>query len=113
MRISDWSSDVCSSDLGIYKMIPMTWALMWIGTIALLGLGIPGVFGFAGFYSKDIVVEAAFADHSMHGNFAFTMGVLAAFMTAFYSCRLMFITFPGRPRELGRASGRDRVCQYV
>src|SRR3546814_6077421 len=37
---------------GIYKMIPMTWALMWIGTIALLGLGIPGVFGFAGFYSK-------------------------------------------------------------
>src|SRR3546814_7636495 len=34
----------------------------------------------------------------MHGNFAFTMGVLAAFMTAFYSCRLMFMTFHGRPR---------------
>src|SRR3546814_4038159 len=85
---------------GIYKMIPMTWALMWIGTIALLGLGIPGVFGFAGFYSKDIVVEAAFADHSMHGNFAFTMGVLAAFMTAFYSCRLMFMRSEEHTSEL-------------
>src|SRR3546814_13970943 len=76
----------------------MTWSRRWIGTTALLGLGIPGVCGFAGFYSNDIVVEAAFADHSMHGNFAFTMGVLAAFMTAFYSCRLMFMTFHGRPR---------------
>jgi NADH-quinone oxidoreductase subunit L len=83
---------------GIYKLIPGTWALMWIGTIALLGLGIPGVFGFAGFYSKDIVIEAAYADHSTHGSFAFVMGVLAAFMTAFYSCRLMFMTFHGRPR---------------
>ena len=83
---------------GIYKLIPGTYFLMWIGTIALLGIGIPGVFGFAGFYSKDIVVEAAFADHSVHGNFAFTMGVVAAFMTAFYSCRLMFMTFHGKPR---------------
>ncbi len=83
---------------GIYKMIPMTWGLMWIGTIALLGIGIPGVFGFAGFYSKDIVVEAAYAAHSAHGNFAFVMGVAAAFMTAFYSCRLMFMTFHGKPR---------------
>jgi NADH-quinone oxidoreductase subunit L len=83
---------------GIYKLIPMTWGLMWIGTIALLGIGIPGVFGFAGFYSKDIVVEVAFADHSTHGTFAFVMGVLAAFMTAFYSCRLMFMTFHGKPR---------------
>jgi NADH-quinone oxidoreductase subunit L len=83
---------------GIYKMIPGTYILMWIGTIALLGIGIPGVFGFAGFYSKDIVVEAAYAAHSTHGNFAFVMGVVAAFMTAFYSCRLMFMTFHGQPR---------------
>ncbi|MEQ8357775.1 MAG: NADH-quinone oxidoreductase subunit L [Kiloniellaceae bacterium] len=83
---------------GIYKLIPGTWILMWIGTIALLGIGIPGVFGFAGFYSKDIVIEAAFADGSPHGNFAFAMGVMAAFMTAFYSCRLMFMTFHGKPR---------------
>ncbi|MGD1880153.1 MAG: NADH-quinone oxidoreductase subunit L [Kiloniellaceae bacterium] len=83
---------------GIYKLIPGTYLLMWIGTIALLGIGIPGVFGFAGFYSKDIVVESAYAAHSTHGTFAFVMGVLAAFMTAFYSCRLMFMTFHGRPR---------------
>ncbi len=83
---------------GIYKLIPGTYILMWIGTIALLGIGIPGVFGFAGFYSKDIVVEAAYAAESTHGTFAFVMGVTAAFMTAFYSCRLMFMTFHGKPR---------------
>jgi len=84
---------------GIYKMIPMTYILMWIGTLSLLGIGIPGTpIGFAGFFSKDIVVEAAYADHSGHGTFAFVIGVSAAAMTAFYSCRLMFMTFHGKPR---------------
>ena len=44
---------------GIWRMIPMTYALMWIGSLALAGIGIPGVFGFAGFYSKDMILEAA------------------------------------------------------
>ena len=43
-------------------------------------------------------MEAAYADHSFHGNFAFIVGVSAAAMTAFYSCRLMFMTFHGAPR---------------
>ncbi len=83
---------------GIWRMIPMTYAYMWIGSLALAGIGIPGVFGFAGFYSKDIVLEAAWASHGWVGGFAFWMGIAAAIMTAFYSWRLLFLTFHGAPR---------------
>jgi NADH-quinone oxidoreductase subunit L len=83
---------------GIWRMIPITYAVMWIGSLALAGIGIPGVFGFAGFYSKDIVLEAAFGAHSSHGLLAFWLGIAAAFMTAFYSWRLLFLTFHGAPR---------------
>ncbi|MDJ0934626.1 MAG: NADH-quinone oxidoreductase subunit L [Kiloniellales bacterium] len=92
---------------GLYKMIPITYAMMWIGSLALAGIGIPGVFGFAGFYSKDMILEAAFADHSLHGNFAFWLGIAAAFMTAFYSWRLLILTFHGRPRA------SDEVMSHV
>ena len=78
---------------GIYKKIPWTYALMWIGSLALAGIP-----PFAGFYSKDIVLEAAFADHTWFGSFAFWMGIAAAFMTAFYTWRLLFMTFHGKPR---------------
>jgi len=78
---------------GTYKLIPITYGLMWIGSIALIGLP-----PFAGYYSKDMILEAAYAAHSMHGSFAFWAGALGAFMTAFYSCRLIFMTFHGKPR---------------
>jgi NADH-quinone oxidoreductase subunit L len=83
---------------GIWRLIPITYAVMWIGSLALAGIGIPGVFGFAGFYSKDIVLEAAYGAHSAAGSFAFWLGIAAAFMTAFYSWRLLFMTFHGAPR---------------
>ena len=83
---------------GIWRMIPITYAVMWIGSLALGGIGIPGVFGFAGFYSKDIVLEAAYGAHSTHGLVAFWLGIAAAFMTGFYTWRLLFLTFHGRPR---------------
>ncbi|MFM2043700.1 MAG: NADH-quinone oxidoreductase chain [Pseudomonadota bacterium] len=83
---------------GIWRMIPFTYAMMWIGNLALAGIGIYGVFGFAGFYSKDIILEAAYGAHSGFGMFAFVLGMLAAFMTAFYSWRLLFLTFHGQPR---------------
>jgi NADH-quinone oxidoreductase subunit L len=83
---------------GIYKLIPYTYALMWIGSLALGGIGIPGVFGFAGFYSKDVILEAAWGAHSGVGSYAFWLGVLAAFLTAFYSWRLLFMTFHGPSR---------------
>lgn len=92
---------------GIYKLIPMTYGLMWIGSLALAGIGIPYVFGLAGYYSKDIVLEAAWADETWFGHFAYWMGIAAAFMTAFYSGRLLFMTFHGQPRA------NDKVMSHV
>jgi NADH-quinone oxidoreductase subunit L len=65
---------------------------MWIGSLALAGLPF-----FAGYYSKDMILEAAYAGGTV-GKFAFTLGIAAAFMTAFYSWRLLFMTFHGKPR---------------
>ncbi|HVJ40366.1 MAG TPA: NADH-quinone oxidoreductase subunit L [Dongiaceae bacterium] len=78
---------------GIYKLIPTTYVLMWIGNLALAGIPI-----FAGFYSKDSILESAFASGSVVGHYAFWLGIAAAFMTAFYSWRLLFMTFHGKPR---------------
>ncbi len=84
---------------GLYKKIPLTYGLMWIGSLALVGFGIPGLgVGLAGFYSKDIVLEAAYAAQSAAGGFAFWLGIAAALMTAFYSFRLLFLTFHGQTR---------------
>jgi NADH-quinone oxidoreductase subunit L len=71
---------------------------MTAGTLAITGVGIAGAFGFAGFYSKDAIIEAAFASGSQIGSFAFWMGIFAALMTSFYSWRLVFLTFFGKPR---------------
>jgi len=78
---------------GIWRKMPITYIYMWIGSLALAGLPI-----FAGYYSKDTILEAAFAAGPGVGHFAFTLGVMAAFMTAFYSWRLLFMTFHGEPR---------------
>jgi NADH-quinone oxidoreductase subunit L len=82
---------------GLFKVIPKTGSLMWIGSLALAGIGIPGVFGFAGFYSKDMILEAAYQGGGV-GQFAYWLGVAAAFFTAFYSWRLIIMTFYGAPR---------------
>jgi NADH-quinone oxidoreductase subunit L len=78
---------------GIYKLIPVTYVLMWIGSLALAGVPF-----FAGYFSKDIILESAFAAHSGVGLYAYALGVAAAFLTAFYSWRLIFMTFHGAPR---------------
>src|SRR5579864_1272360 len=83
---------------GLYYLVPYTYILMWIGSLSLAGIGIPGVFGFAGFYSKDIILEAAYGAGTTVGSIAFWLGVIAASMTAFYSWRLLFLTFHGAPR---------------
>ena len=83
---------------GLFPYMKVTAILMWVGSLALAGIGIPGVFGFAGFYSKDIILESAFAAHSSVGAYAFWLGIAAAFMTAFYSGRLLFMTFHGKSR---------------
>ncbi|MCF6198347.1 MAG: NADH-quinone oxidoreductase subunit L [Hyphomicrobiaceae bacterium] len=83
---------------GLAKKIPITYAMMIIGTIALTGVGIPMLIGTAGFYSKDAIIESAFAAHSPIGNYAFWLTVVAAFLTSFYSWRLIFMTFHGPSR---------------
>ncbi len=77
---------------GLRAKIPITWAMMLVGTLALTGVGIPHLIGFAGFHSKDAIIEAAYAGHTWQ-NYAFWGLVAAAFMTSFYSWRLMFMTF--------------------
>jgi NADH-quinone oxidoreductase subunit L len=78
---------------GLADKIKITWATMWIGTLALVGF--PGT---AGFFSKDAILEAAWASHNAFHLYAFWLGLLAAVLTAFYSGRLMFLTFHGEPR---------------
>jgi NADH-quinone oxidoreductase subunit L len=84
---------------GLRKHIPYTFWAMTIGTLALTGVGIPGtMIGFAGFFSKDVIIESAYASHSSVAGFAFTLLVIAALFTSFYSWRLAFMTFFGKPR---------------
>ena len=78
---------------GIRKHVPVTYAMMWIGSLALAGFPF-----FAGFYSKDMILEAAFAAHTGVGQMAFWLGCLAALLTAFYSWRLLILAFHGTPR---------------
>jgi NADH-quinone oxidoreductase subunit L len=82
---------------GLRAKIPFTYAMMLVGTLSLTGVGIPHLAGFAGFHSKDAIIEAAFAAHTPN-NYAFWLLVVAAFMTAFYSWRLIFMTFHGTTR---------------
>ncbi|MGE8140776.1 NADH-quinone oxidoreductase subunit L [Novosphingobium sp. NPDC080210] len=83
---------------GLRKHIPLTFWAMTIGTLAITGVGVVGLFGFAGFYSKDAILEAAFGAHTSIGMFGFWMGLGAALLTSFYSWRLVFLTFFGKPR---------------
>jgi NADH-quinone oxidoreductase subunit L len=78
---------------GIWKKIPFTYAMMWIGSLALAGIPY-----FAGYFSKDMVLESAWADQSSHGHLAYWLGITAAFITAFYSWRLLIMTFHGKSR---------------
>jgi NADH-quinone oxidoreductase subunit L len=79
------------------KEIPITFWVMIAGTLAITGVGIAGV-GFAGFWSKDSILESAWASGSVSGTIAFWAGSLAALLTSFYSWRLIFLTFYGEPR---------------
>jgi NADH-quinone oxidoreductase subunit L len=83
---------------GLWKKIPLTFVAMTAGTLAITGVGIDDVFGFAGFYSKDAILEAAYARGSDIGTFAFALGIFAALLTSFYSWRLVILTFFGTPR---------------
>ncbi|MFZ2870687.1 NADH-quinone oxidoreductase subunit L [Zavarzinia sp.] len=85
---------------GTWKYIKLTYAMMWIGNLALAGVP-----PFAGFFSKDMILEVAYAAHTGVGNYAFTLGIIAAGFTAFYSWRLLFMTFHGEKRWGGHGHG--------
>jgi NADH-quinone oxidoreductase subunit L len=88
---------------GLRKSIPLTFWAMMAGTLAITGVGIiaiggfPG-FGFAGFFSKDAIIESAYMSGTTAGGLAFAVGIVAALLTSFYSWRLIFLTFFGTPR---------------
>jgi NADH-quinone oxidoreductase subunit L len=86
---------------GLYRYLPITYAVMLIGTLSITGVGLPGIdLGFSGFYSKDAIIDAAYVAGRTDGisNFAFFCGLIAAGLTSFYSWRLIFMTFHGQPR---------------
>ena len=76
---------------GVWKKIPLTYALMLIGTLALTGFPL-----FAGFYSKDAIIESAYFSKSLFAGYAFVIGLTTAFITSIYSWRLIFKTFHGK-----------------
>lgn len=78
---------------GLMKKVPLTAAMMAIGTLALTGFPFT-----AGFFSKDAIIEGAYASHRGGHDYAFVLLVLAALMTSFYSWRLFFLTFMGKTR---------------
>jgi len=76
------------------KVLPFTWATMLVGTLSLTGFPFT-----AGFVSKDAIIEATYAAHSQVGTYAFVLTLVSAILTSFYSWRLMFLAFEGKPRE--------------
>jgi NADH-quinone oxidoreductase subunit L len=99
---------------GLWRYLPVTYAVMVIGSIAITGLGVPELFGFAGFYSKDTIIESAYAAGQANGvaYFAFVIGVLVAGLTAFYSWRLAFMTFHGTAKWGEGAHHADDHAQH-
>ncbi len=78
---------------GLWRHMKVTYALMWIGSLALTGFPL-----LAGFYSKDAIIESAYVAGTPVGDYAFWLGVAGAVLTAFYSIRLIIMTFHGTPR---------------
>ncbi len=75
---------------GLTKKMPFTYASFWVGSLAIIG-----IFPFAGFYSKDLILESAYT-HGQVGKFAFYLGILAAALTAVYSFKIIMLVFHGQ-----------------
>jgi NADH-quinone oxidoreductase subunit L len=78
---------------GLWRKIPITYTVMWIGSLSLSGIPF-----FSGYYSKDSTLNAAWASGTAVGRYSYTLGVFTAFLTAFYSWRLLIMTFHGKTR---------------
>lgn len=78
---------------GLWKKIPLSYSLMLIGSLALAG-----IYPFAGYFSKDLILEVTYSKGTSASITAFTLGSIGAFLTAFYSFRLLFLTFHGESK---------------
>ena len=75
------------------KILPVTYILMWIGSLALVGIP-----PFAGFFSKDFILESAFMSGTTTGYVLYVVGTFAALLTAFYTFRVLYLAFHGEYR---------------
>ena len=87
---------------GLKHLIPFTYSMMTIGSLALIGFPF-----LTGFYSKDLILEISFGKYSLTGYFSYILGTLGAFLTAFYSTRLLYLTFLSKP------TGHKKVICYA
>ncbi len=78
---------------GLKKYLPVTFLTAWAGTLALVGFP-----GFSGFFSKDAIIEAVHHSHLPGSGFAYVAVTAGVFVTAFYSFRMLFLAFYGKPR---------------
>ena len=77
---------------GLKKLVPFTYSMMTIGSLALIGFPF-----LTGFYSKDVILEVAYGKYTSYGHFSYLLGSCGAFLTAFYSTRLVYLTFLAKP----------------
>ena len=77
---------------GLKNLVPFTYSMIVIGSLALIGFPF-----LTGFYSKDLILEVAYGKYTSFGHFSYFLGTIGAFCTAFYSTRLLYLTFLAKP----------------
>ena len=93
---------------GLFTKLPFTGTMMWIGSLAIIGFPY-----FSGYYSKESILENAYFANSGIGQYAYLIGLLTAVLTAFYSWRLLFLTFHGNFRSDKGFYNRIKESPYV
>ncbi|CAM9108030.1 unnamed protein product [Sphacelaria rigidula] len=79
---------------GVRRILPLSYSIMLIGSFALMGFPF-----LAGFFSKDVILEISYGTYTICGQFSYILGTLAAFATAFYSIRLLYLVFLANPNS--------------
>jgi len=85
---------------GLKNLLPFSYSTSLIGSLALIGFPF-----LSGFYSKDVILEIAYAKYTFASHFCFYLGTISAFFTAFYSTRLLFLVF------LSESNGNKIIIQ--
>jgi NADH-quinone oxidoreductase subunit L len=93
---------------GLRRYMPVTFVTAWVGSLALAGIP-----PFAGFFSKDMIIEAVHESHLPGSGFAYVAVLAGVFVTAFYTFRLLFLTFYGKPRMDQHAAAPVKESPWV